>query len=107
MCLAMTQACIKENFPTSPNDVTEGEEVTLSMSVSVSGMEVATRALGEYGYTDGSHPSLWVVVFDQQGYLVEYAKATEQSLTIALDISPWCHSPPPALLRPHLTSALQ
>lgn len=81
MCLAMTQACIKENFPTSPNDVTEGEEVTLSMSVSVPGMEVATRALGEYGYTDGSHPSLWVVVFDQQGYLVEYAKATEQSLT--------------------------
>ncbi len=77
----MTQACIKENFPTSPNDVTEGEEVTLSMSVSVPGMEVATRALGEYGYTDGSHPSLWVVVFDQQGYLVEYAKATEQSLT--------------------------
>lgn len=81
MCLAMTQACIKENFPTSPNDVTEGEEVTLSMSVSVPGMEVATRALGEYGYTDGSHPSLWVVVFDQQGYLVEYAKATDQSLT--------------------------
>lgn len=81
MCLAMTQACIKENFPTFPNDVTEGEEVTLSMSVSVPGMEVATRALGEYGYTDGSHPSLWVVVFDQQGYLVEYAKATEQSLT--------------------------
>lgn len=81
MCLAMTQACIKENFPTSPNDVTEGEEITLSMSVSVPGMEVATRALGEYEYTDGSHPSLWVVVFDQQGYLVEYAKATEQSLT--------------------------
>lgn len=81
MCLAMTQACIKENFPTSPNDVTEGEEVTLSLSVSVPGMEVATRALGEYRYTDGSHPSLWVVVFDQQGYLVEYAKATEQSLT--------------------------
>lgn len=81
MCLAMTQACIKENFPTSPNDVTEGEEVTLSMSVSVPGMEVATRALGEYGYTDGSHPSLWVVVFDQQGYLVEYAKATDPSLT--------------------------
>lgn len=81
MCLAMTQACIKENFPTSPNDVTEGEEVTLSMSVSVPGMEVATRALGEYGYTDGSHPYLWVVVFDQQGYLVEYAKATDQSLT--------------------------
>lgn len=77
----MTQACIKENFPTSPNDVTEGEEVTLSMSVSVPGMEVATRALGEYEYADGSHPSLWVVVFDQQGYLVEYAKATEQSLT--------------------------
>ena len=81
MCLAMTQACIKENFPTSPNDVTEGEEITLSMSVSVPGMEVATRAFGEYGYKDGSHPSLWVVVFDQQGYLVEYAKATEQSLT--------------------------
>lgn len=81
MCLAMTQACIKENFPTSPNDVTEGEEVTLSMSVSVPGMEVATRTLGEYEYADGSHPSLWVVVFDQQGYLVEYAKATEQSLT--------------------------
>lgn len=83
MCLAMTQACIKENFPTSPNDVTEGEEVTLSMSVSVPGMEVATRALGEYDYgkNDKPHPTLWVVVFDQQGYLVEYAKATEQSLT--------------------------
>lgn len=78
----MTQACIKENFPTSSNEVTEGEEVTLSMSVSVPGMEVATRALGEYDkqYAN-SHPSLWVVVFDQQGYLVEYAKATEQSLT--------------------------
>ena len=81
MCLAMTQACIKENFPTSPNDVTEGEEVTLSLSVSVPGMEVATRALGEYGYTDGSHPSLWVVVFDQQGYLVEAAKAYGQKYT--------------------------
>lgn len=79
----MTQACIKENFPTSPNDVTEGEEVTLSMSVSVPGMEVATRALGEYDYgkNDKPHPALWVIVFDQQGYLVEYAKATEQSLT--------------------------
>lgn len=77
----MTQACIKENFPTSSNDVTEGEEVTLSMSVSVPGMEVATRALGEYGYTDGSHPSLWVVVFDQQGYLVETAKAYDQEYT--------------------------
>ena len=81
MCLAMTQACIKENFPTSPNAVTEGEEVTLSMSVSVPGMEVATRALGEYGYTDGAHPSLWVVVFDQQGYLVEAAKAYGQKYT--------------------------
>ena len=77
----MTQACIKENFPTSPNAVTEGEEVTLSMSVSVPGMEVATRALGEYGYTDGAHPSLWVVVFDQQGYLVEAAKAYGQKYT--------------------------
>lgn len=74
----MTQACIKENFPTSPNDVTEGEEVTLSMSVTVPGMEVATRALGEYEYTDGSHPFLWVVAFDEQGYLVEYAKASGQ-----------------------------
>lgn len=78
----MTQACIKENFPTSSNEVTEGEEVTLSMSVTVPGMEVATRALGEYDkqYAN-SHPSLWVVVFDQQGYLVEYAKATDPSLT--------------------------
>lgn len=78
MCLAITQACIKENFPTSPNDVTEGEEVTLSMSVSVPGMEVATRALDEYDQYGYSHPTLWVVVFDQQGYFVQAAKATSQ-----------------------------
>lgn len=81
MCLAMTQACIKENFNVPSNEVTEGEEVSISMSVSVPGMDVATRTLGEYVYGDDSHPSLWVVVFDQQGYLVEYAKATEQTLT--------------------------
>ena len=74
----MTQACIKENFPTSPNDVTEGEEVTLSMSVTVPGMEVATRALGEYDQYGNSLPTLWVVAFDEQGYLVEYAKASGQ-----------------------------
>lgn len=77
MCLAMTQACIKENFPISPNDVTEGEDVTLSMSVSVPEMEVATRGLGEYEYD--AHPSLWVIVFDQQGYFLQKAQATEQS----------------------------
>ena len=78
MCLALVLACNKEIIPNAPIDLTEGEEVTLSMSVTVPGMEVATRALGEYGYTDGSHPSLWVVVFDEQGYLVEYAKASGQ-----------------------------
>ena len=78
MCLSLMTACIKENF-SSPVEVTEGEMVTIDLSVSVPEMEAATRALGEYNYADGSHPTLWVVVFDQQGYLVEYAKATEQS----------------------------
>lgn len=78
MCLALALACNKEIIPNAPIEVAEGEEVTLSMSVTVPGMEVATRALGEYGYTDGSHPYLWVVVFDEQGYLVEYAKASGQ-----------------------------
>lgn len=78
MCLALTQACIKENFDIPSAEIAEGEELTINMSVSVPGMEVATRALGEYNYADGAHPTLWVVVFDQQGYLVEYAKATEQ-----------------------------
>ncbi len=81
MCLALALACNKEIIPNAPIEVTEGEEVTLSMSVSVPGMEVATRALGEYGYTDGAHPSLWVVVFDQQGYLVETAKAYDPEYT--------------------------
>lgn len=81
MCLALALACNKEIIPNAPIEVTEGEEVTLSMSVSVPGMEVATRALGEYSYADGAHPSLWVVVFDQQGYLVETAKAYDQEYT--------------------------
>lgn len=85
MCLALALACNKEIIPNAPIDVTEGEEVTLSMSVSVPGMEVATRALGEYDYGKNGkpHPSLWVVVFDQQGYFVQAAKATNQEFTTA------------------------
>lgn len=78
MCLALVLACNKEIIPNVPIEVTEGEEVTLSMSVSIPGMELATRALGEYNYAEGAHPSLWVVVFDQQGYFVQKERATNQ-----------------------------
>ena len=64
-------ACYDDS--TSIQPVEEGKKVELDMSVTLGEMSSASsRALGEYSqYADGNHPSLWVVVFDKNGVLVE------------------------------------
>ena len=51
----------------------EGKKYPFDMNVKISGMEITTRAFRD-NVTD--FPPLWVVIFDDNGYLVEYAKAT-------------------------------
>lgn len=73
LCLPLWLACTDEHIPASKHEVVEGERVELRMSVAIQGMNVASRAFADYIQTDA--PSLWVVVFDQDGYLVEWEKA--------------------------------
>lgn len=72
LCLPLWLACTDEHIPTSQHEVEEGTPVKLRMSVTLPGMNVASRAFAE-DITD--NPSLWVVAFDSQGYLVEWSKA--------------------------------
>lgn len=72
LCLPLWLACTDEHIPTSQYEVEEGTPVKLRMSVTLPGMNVASRAFAE-DIID--FPSLWVVAFDAQGYLVEWAKA--------------------------------
>ena len=73
LCLPLWLACTDEHIPASKHEVVEGERVELRMSVAIQGMNVASRAFADDIQTDA--PSLWVVVFDQDGYLVEWEKA--------------------------------
>ena len=58
----------------APQDFVEGKEYAFDMNVMLSGMDdIQTRAFRDE-LTD--YPPLWVVVFDDNGYLVEAAKAT-------------------------------
>ena len=60
-------ACSKEEL------FEEGQEVVLNFSVDMGEMQSATRAFAD----DANRSSdLWLVVFDSEGYLVEYTKAT-------------------------------
>lgn len=76
--LPLLAACNEEILPSSGAQAAEGEEVELRMSVDFQEMSVPTRAFGD-DITD--FPSLWVVAFDEQGYLVEWAKAYDLALT--------------------------
>lgn len=74
LCLPLWLACTDEHIPASKHEVEEGKEVKLRMSVVLEEMNVvSSRAFGD-DITD--FPSLWIVAFDKEGYLVEWAKAT-------------------------------
>ena len=67
LCLPLIFAC------TTEEPFVEGEEIVLDMSVCADGIQtIATRAMGDN--VDGT-PALWLVVFDSNGQLVEWAKA--------------------------------
>ena len=79
LCLPFWLACTDEHIPVSNYEVEEGKEVKLRMSVVLEEMNIASsRAFGD-DITD--FPSLWIVAFDKEGYLVEWAKATDLALT--------------------------
>lgn len=67
LCLPLIFACTKEE------PFVEGEEIVLNMSVCTDGIQtIATRAMGDNVV---GTPALWLVVFDSNGQLVEWAKA--------------------------------
>lgn len=69
LCLPLIFACTKEE------PFVEGEEIVLNMSVNTDGIQsIATRAMGDNVIGD---PVLWLVVFDGEGMLVEWTKATD------------------------------
>ena len=69
LCLPLIFACTKEE------PFVEGEEIVLNMSVNADGIQsIATRAMGDNVIGD---PVLWLVVFDGEGMLVEWTKATD------------------------------
>jgi hypothetical protein len=66
-CLPLLFACQKDE------PFEEGQEVVLNLSVDMGDMQsAATRAMGDN--VEGT-PALWLVVFDSEGYLVEWTKA--------------------------------
>ena len=74
LCLPFWLACTDEHIPASKHEVEEGKPVELRMSVALGEMNSASsRAFGD-DITD--YPSLWIVAFDKDGYLVEWAQAT-------------------------------
>lgn len=61
----------------TPQDFVEGEEYAFDMNVMLSGMDdIQTRAFRD---NVTGFPPLWLVVFDNNGYFVEAAKATNFS----------------------------
>lgn len=74
LCLPLWLACTDEHIPASNHEVEEGTPVELRMSVALGEMNIASSRTMSDDIAD--YPSLWVVAFDKDGYLVEYAKAT-------------------------------
>lgn len=67
LCLPLIFACKREE------PFVEGEEIVLDMSVITDDVQsIATRAMGDNVV---GTPALWLVVFDSNGLLVEWAKA--------------------------------
>ena len=60
-------ACSKEEL------FEEGQEVVLNFSVDMGEMQSVTRAFADDA--DRKNSDLWLVVFDSEGYLVEYTQA--------------------------------
>ena len=61
----------------TPQDFVEGKEYAFDMNVKLSGMDdIQTRTFRDKLELN-DFPPLWVVVFDDNGYLVEAAKATD------------------------------
>ena len=68
LCLPLIFACKREE------PFVEGEEIVLDMSVITDDVQsIATRAMGDNVIGD---PVLWLVVFDGEGMLVEWTKAS-------------------------------
>ena len=68
LCLPLIFACKREE------PFVDGEEIVLDMSVITDDVQsIATRAMGDNVIGD---PVLWLVVFDGEGMLVEWTKAT-------------------------------
>ena len=68
-CLPLLFACQKDE------PFEEGQEVVLNLSVDMGDLQSATtRTMGDN--VEGT-PALWLVVFDSEGYLVEWTKAYE------------------------------
>lgn len=78
LCLPFWLACTDEHIPVSNHEVEEGTPVELRMSVALGEMNIASsRSLGD---DISDYPTLWVVAFNKDGYLVEYAKAKDLEL---------------------------
>ena len=75
LCLPLWLACTDEHIPVSNYEVEEGKEVQLRMSIALEEMNVASSR--SFGDEISDYPTLWVVAFNKDGYLVEYAKATD------------------------------
>ena len=79
LCLPLWLACTDENIPNPNPQISEGEQVELRMSMMIEDMNIASsRSMGD---DVADFPPLWVVAFDKEGYLVEYAPATDLKLT--------------------------
>lgn len=85
LCLPFWLACTDEQIPTSNHELEEGTPVELRMSVALGEMNIASsRSLG---HDISDDPTLWVVAFNKEGYLEEYAKAYNLSRIIVKDAS--------------------
>ncbi|MBR5825387.1 MAG: hypothetical protein IKY67_14740 [Paludibacteraceae bacterium] len=67
LCLPLLFACQKDE------PFEEGQEIVLNFSVDMGEMQSATRAFADDA--DRKNSDLWLVVFDSEGYLVEYTQA--------------------------------
>lgn len=62
----------------NPNAFIEGEKYVFNLSFKLSEIDIASRSFQDNISTD-DFPPLWIVVFDNNGYLIEYAQASNFS----------------------------
>ena len=73
-------ACVKEELPQPQQQIADGDKVTLTFGVKVPEAGSATRAMGNEEIS-----RLDVIVFDNAGYFVEKAQATEVAKEVPYD----------------------